>query len=124
MTRIPARLPAALRAHAAGVYAGEAATELLIAHHSWLRRSDFLTRFVHTSPGPADGAPVAAVDWPAAITALDTGCLPCSSGESRILKIVASLAEGIPVDLRDALTGLDATNLDLVAQAVRRAGGR
>jgi hypothetical protein len=124
MTAIPACLPAALRAHAEGAYACEAATELLIAHDSWLRRRDFLTRFVHTSSGSAGGTPVAAVDWPAAITALDAGHLPCSSGENRILKIIASLAEGIPVDLRDALTGLDASNLDLVTRAVRRAGGR
>jgi hypothetical protein len=123
MTITPTCLPAALRAHAEGTHACEAATELLIAHGSWLRRGDFLARFVHTSPGPAGGTSVAAVDWPAAIISLDAGYLPCSSGESRMLKIIASLAEGIPVDLRDALTGLDAVNLDLVTQAVQRAGG-
>jgi hypothetical protein len=43
------------------------------------------------------------IDWPAAVAALDTGGLPCSSGERQILRLAASLAEGIPVDLRDAL---------------------
>jgi hypothetical protein len=124
MTHTPAHLHTALRTHAKGLYADEAATELLIAHDSWLHRPDFLARFVDISPGLANGTPVAAVDWPGAITALDAGHLPCSSGEARILKITASLADGIPVDLRDALTGLDATNLDLIAQAVFHTGGR
>jgi hypothetical protein len=38
--------------------------------------------------------------------------------------VAASLAEGIPDDLRDALTGLNATNIGLVAQAVLHAGGQ
>jgi hypothetical protein len=37
---------------------------------------------------------------------------------------VASLAEGIPVDLRDALTGLDGHNAELVCHAVKHATGR
>jgi hypothetical protein len=32
-------------------------------------------------------------------------------GEQRMLKITASLADGIPVDLRDTLTGLDDSNI-------------
>jgi len=35
-----------------------------------------------------------------------------SGGEQRILRLSASLAEGIPVDLRDTSTGLDQTNLE------------
>jgi hypothetical protein len=35
----------------------------------------------------------------------------------------ASLAEGIPANLRDALAGLDTTNVGLVARAVLHAGG-
>jgi hypothetical protein len=64
-----------------------------------------------------------AIDWPAVITALDAGDLPCSGGEARILRLAASLAHGIPVDLRDALTGLDARNTDLIRQAVLHANG-
>ena len=63
-------------------------------------------------------------DWPAAIAALDAGALPCSGSEGQMLRIAASLAEGIPVDLRDALTRLDSDNLDLVVQAVFHTGGR
>jgi hypothetical protein len=57
------------------------------------------------------------------ITGLDQGHLPCSGSERRMLRIAASLADGIPVDLRDALTGLDARNTDLVRDAVTRATG-
>jgi hypothetical protein len=46
---------------------------------------------------------------------------PCSGGEQRMLRITASLADGIPVDLRDTLTGLDDRNLQLLITAIRRA---
>jgi len=49
---------------------------------------------------------VAVVDWPSAVAALGTS-LPCSGGEQRMLRVTASLADGIAVDLRDTLTGLD-----------------
>lgn len=120
----PQRLPAALRDHARGLLAAEAAVELLIAHRLWLRRSDFVDGHVDTAPAVGNHTSMACIDWAGAITALDTGTLVCSSGEGRMLRISASLAEGIPVDLRDALTGLDADNLDLVIQAVLHTGGR
>lgn len=41
-----------------------------------------------------------------------------------MLRIAASLADGIPLDLRDALTGLDTDNLTLVAQAILHTGRR
>lgn len=63
------------------------------------------------------------VDWQAVVTALDAGRLPCSGSEGQVLRIAASLAEGIPVDLGAAVTGLDQTNLGLVAAAVLAAGG-
>jgi hypothetical protein len=40
-----------------------------------------------------------------------------------MLGITASLAAGIPVDLRDAVTGLDGRNARLVADAVLHASG-
>ncbi|MEZ0095255.1 hypothetical protein [Streptacidiphilus sp. EB129] len=123
MTPGPVQLHAALRAQVQGLYACEAATDLLIAHASWLHRGDFVNGFVHTGPGLTSGVPMAAVNWPEAITALEEGRLPCSGGERRLLKIVASLAEGIPVDLRDTLTGVDAATISLVAAAVLHAGG-
>jgi hypothetical protein len=59
-------LPAALRAGAEGLYALEAATVLIIAHGTWLKRDDF-------SCSVDRGAGTAAIDWEAAITALDAG---------------------------------------------------
>jgi hypothetical protein len=52
---------------------------------------------------------IAAIDWGAAITALQVGELPCSGGERRILQLSASLAAGTTVSLRDTVTGLDRT---------------
>ncbi len=52
-----------------------------------------------------------AIDWNAATAALHAGELPCSGGERRILHLSASLAAGIPADLRDAVTGLDDGNI-------------
>src|SRR5215467_5323949 len=117
----PATLAAGIRAHAQGLCCLEAAAELLIAQ-SWLHRDDFTSRFVTAHPGVGSGQPVAVIDWPAVITALGSG-LPCSGGEQRMLKITASLADGIPVDLRDALTSLDNTNLQLLITAIRRTAG-
>jgi len=118
-----AGLPAALRAHARGLHCREAAVELLIGHACWLRRGDFLHNFLHIATGLIDGTPMAPIDWPEAIAALDRGQLPCSGGEARMLRLAASLAAGIPVDLRDALTGLDSHNAQLVSQAVEHATG-
>lgn len=113
-----------LRTSARGLCALQAGTELFIRHATWLHRSDFRDRFVHLETSLTDDAELATIDWPAAITALDTGDLPCSSGEGRMLRLAASLVEGIPVDLRDTLTGIDARNLDLVSQAVLNTAAR
>jgi hypothetical protein len=117
-------LATALRTQAQGIYCQEAAAELLIAHRSWLRRIDFTEPFVHIRNGVADGRDMAIIEWAEAITALHAGQLPCSGGEHRILRIAASLACGIPVDLNDVLTGLDNANLNLVARTVMHAGGQ
>jgi hypothetical protein len=114
-------LAAALRTHAVGLYPAEAVAELVISHATWLLRRDFTTRFVHLAT--ADETAMAYIDWPDAIAALDSGQLPCSGGEARILRIAASIADGIPVDLRDALTGLDGGNAHLLARALLHATG-
>lgn len=124
MTPAPGPLYAALRAQAEGLHACEAATELLIRQGSWLHRADFIKEFVHTDTGPIGGIMMSAIHWPEAITALEAGRLPCSGGERRMLRIAASMADGVPVSLQDALTGLDSTNINLVASAVLHAGGR
>jgi hypothetical protein len=121
MTR-PADHTAALRAHANGIYPLEAGMELIIKHASWLRRSDF-TAFIDTGPGPLTATYLAWVDWQAATNALNSGDLPCSDSEAGILRLAASMASGIPVDLRRALTGLDDRNACLVRHAVQHSTG-
>ena len=69
------------------------------------------------------GQPLAAVDFVAVAGALEAGVLPCSGGEGRVLRIAASIAEGVPVDMREAVTGLDEGNAVLAAAAVLRAAG-
>jgi hypothetical protein len=66
---------------------------------------------------------VAAVDFAAAADAVQ-GMLPCSDGERQVLLVAASIAEGIPVDLREAALCMDAANAARAAQAVCRAAGR
>jgi hypothetical protein len=66
---------------------------------------------------------VAAVDFAAAADAVQ-GVLPCSDGERQVLLVAASIAEGIPVDLREAALCVDAANAARVAQAVCHAAGR
>ncbi|HEY6796136.1 MAG TPA: hypothetical protein VI248_15785 [Kineosporiaceae bacterium] len=116
-----ASLHAALRAHADGINPGEAAIELLINHGCFLARHDFRDRFIRLAT--IDGTTTADLDWPAAAEAAHHGGLPCSSSERQILQIAASLADGIPVNLRDSLTGLDHRNLHLVVTAILHAAG-
>lgn len=113
------RLSAALQANAKGLLCAEAAVDLLIQQQSWLHRRDFVDSYIDTDT-PTN---TASVDWTGAIAALEAGRLPCSSGEGRLLRIASSLAEGIPIDLHDAITSLDATNTALVAHAIYHAAG-
>ncbi len=108
-----------LRAWARGIYPDEAGAEMLIGHAVFLDRADFTSRFISI---PGGGAGLAVIDWQAAIAALDDS-LPCSAGENRMLRLAASLAAGIPVNLRDALTGIDDRGIQLVINAVRHASG-
>ncbi|MGH3251886.1 MAG: hypothetical protein ACRDOI_37530 [Trebonia sp.] len=113
----------ALRAGAEGLYTAEAAAGLIIAHGTWLARGDF-ARFVHVGSSIAEpGIQLASIDWEAAITALDAGDLPGSSGEKRMLRLTASLAADIPVSLGEAITGIDRRNAGLLVKAVLHASG-
>jgi hypothetical protein len=67
---------------------------------------------------------MAAIDWDAAAASLASGTLPCSGGERRILLLSASLAGGIPIDLRNAATGLDHDNTARLITAIRHATGK
>ncbi len=69
------------------------------------------------------GAVIAAVDWEAAVAALEAGVLPCSGSEGQMLQLAASIAGGTAVDLGSALSGLDEGNVALVVSAVLRAAG-
>ena len=144
----PPRLAALLRETARGVYATEAATELLIAHDRWLHRGDFLAacvdlydvdgepiRYDPHSIGDVDGRPTlvltpsdpqvtvayARILWDQLPSFAEQS--PCSGSEGRILRLVAELAghdTGIPLD--ELLSGLDHTNgasvLDAIAHAL------
>jgi hypothetical protein len=109
---------------AKGLFSTEAAVELLIGHGSWLCREDFLEIAVEFGRGIGDGAVMAAVDWEAAVAAVETGRLPCSGGEGRILRLAASIAGGVAVDLGSVLSGLDERNVAGVARAVLHAAGQ
>jgi len=99
----------------------QAAVELLIGHRWWLVRDDFLS-YVEYCRG-FGGEAMAAIDWRAVWAAVQDGHLPCSRGEGQVLRFAVSIAEGIPVDLREIATGVDAANSVLVACAVLTAGG-
>jgi hypothetical protein len=115
-------LAAALQACASGLYPLEAGVALLASSGAFLHRSDFTTRFIEH--GASSGIAMAAINWGAAVTALDGGGLPCSGGERRLLMLSASLADGIPVDLRDAATGLDDRNIQRLLAAIIHASGK
>lgn len=102
---------AGLRAWAMGLYPTEAAVELLIrgfgARGPWVQPAEDGSRFY-----------------------LDTDLLlsegvegPYSGGERRVLAVVASLLGVAPVDLSEALPGLDREKVALVLAAVAHAAG-
>jgi len=112
-----------LLAHVRGLHHSMAAVELIIAHRCWLHRTDFRERFLFTTTDFDTGTTSTCIEWTCAVDALNQHDLPCSGSEARILRIAASIARGVPVDLRDALTELDTANTALIAQAVTRATG-
>jgi hypothetical protein len=116
------RLAAALHEHAAGITADTAAVDLIAAHRVWLTRPDF-GPYIQPGPCHPTAAPTALIRWPAAVTALGQGRLPCSSSEADILRIAASLGAGIPIRLRDVLGCLDHRNIALVTKAIALANG-
>jgi hypothetical protein len=78
---------------------------------------------VEFGQGIVDGSVLAAVDWEAAIAGLEAGRLPCSSSEGQMLRLAASIAGGVRLDLGSVLSGLDERNAWLVAAAVLHACG-
>jgi len=102
-----------------------AAVGLLVGHGFWLLEEAFVCRFVDIWASGVDGTLRACVDWQEAAAASQESwhLLRCSDAQGQVLRIAASIADGVPVDLRDALSGLEGPDLALVAGAVLRAGG-
>jgi hypothetical protein len=90
---VTSQLSAALRAAAAVIHPDEAAAGLIISHAAFLARDDF-TRHIETAACASDGTPMAWINRDAVITSPDSGRLPASGGEKRIVQIAASLAAG------------------------------
>jgi hypothetical protein len=120
---IPAdRLACLLRDAAAGMCADTAAVGLICRHGHFLHDPGF-RRIIAAGSSITTGQPLAVIRWNAAVHALQSGHLPCSGSERAILLIAASLAEGIPVSLRDNLGNLDRRNITLVTGAITAANG-
>ncbi|MEV5741603.1 hypothetical protein AB0L30_16280 [Microbispora rosea] len=119
----PGDLAEALRRWANGTYATEAAAELLIRHDYWPDRPDFRRLALRYVTKTSDGLPLAFIDWRAARAALKAGRLPCSSSEAAVLRLALSLATSAPVDLGEAVSSLDVTNIARVCAAIRHAAG-
>ena len=119
----PHALADTLIRHATGLTSDSAAAELIAAHHTWLTRTDFVTRYIHAGTRP-DRHPYAYIDWEHAITALDSQRLSCTPSEAAILRIAASLGDHhIPVHLARVLGSLDHANITRVTTAITRANG-
>ncbi len=121
---IPAdRLACLLRDAAAGMLADMAAVDLICAHGHFLHHPGF-RRIIAAGSSITTGQPLAVIRWNAAVTALDTGRLPCSGSEAAILRIAASIAEpGLLVSLHACLGSLDRRNITLVTGAITAANG-
>jgi hypothetical protein len=105
------------------VFCAEAAIELLIGHRNWLLRDDFVSEFVVVLEHTETERPRAFVDWAGSVRALESGRLCCSSSEGQMLRLAAGIVEGIAVDLREVVCGLDATNALSAARALWHAAG-
>ncbi|MCI3274556.1 hypothetical protein [Streptomyces cylindrosporus] len=114
-------LEAVLRQTADGNLRMKAAVDLLSEHGVWLAR---LAKRTDLFAADEDTHEVYDLDWPAIATAVNDLALPATGSELRILGLAASLASDAPVRLGDAVTGLDATNLRLVLDAIAMANGR
>ena len=115
----------ALLRGASGMRTAEAFIRLLLAHGVWPVRLA-AAEFVELSDEDEPEEPrYAWVGWRHAVAALEAGTLTGGSGsDNRVLRIAASLSElGVPVDLADAVTGLDRHNLALVLGALSHANG-
>ncbi|MXM69174.1 hypothetical protein GR925_38745 [Streptomyces sp. HUCO-GS316] len=120
----PEDLAEIAQARAEGSPAQSAAVHLLVQHGHWIARLAerpglLLIGYDEGKPEPYG------IDWPMVAALLAAKGLVGSSGELGILAIAASLADStVPVRLGDAVSSLDASNLDLVLKAIAQANGR
>ncbi len=118
-----AQLACLLADTAAGLCADTAAVALIAGHGHFLHQPGFRRVIAAGSP-VLTGEPAAVIRWRAAVHALDTGRLPCSTSEEAVLRIAASLGDpAIGVHLRQVLGGLDRRNITLVTAAITAANG-
>jgi hypothetical protein len=114
---------ALLRA-AVGDYAAEAAVLLLANSGHWLPQLQAARLITIALDGEAvDDGPWAAVQWGDLDRALRTGAISGSSGQLRLLRAAASLADGQPIDLADLTAGVDRPELTLLLAALAHAAG-
>lgn len=116
-------LNAALLRAADGLYPLEAGVQLLVAHGFWTQQL-WGAGLIETSvDGGATQPLYAEVRWSQAVDALENGGLAGGGSDRRILRVAASLAGGVRLDLSDAVCGLDRGNLHLALRAIWQANG-
>ena len=121
---MPATQLACLLYDAATGICADVAAVMLIDRHGHFLHDPAFRRIIAAGSSITTGEPLAVIRWQAAIHALDTGRIPCSSSEQAILRIAASLGDdAAPVRLRHVLGSLDSRNLALVTDAITAANG-
>ena len=121
---LPAGQLACLLYDAAEGMCADVAAVMLIDRHGHFLHEPAFRRIIAAGSSITTGQPLAVIRWKAAIHALDSGQLPCSTSEQAILRIAASLADpGIAVNLRENLGSLDQRNIALVTDAIKAANG-
>lgn len=121
---LPASQLACLLYDAADGLCADVAAVMLIDRHGHFLHQPAFRRLIAAGSSITTGQPLAVIRWNAAIHALESGQLPCSSSEQGVLRIAASLADpGIAVRLRENLGNLDARNIALVTDAITAANG-
>ncbi|SCX60486.1 hypothetical protein SAMN03159343_4105 [Klenkia marina] len=127
----PVDLESALLRTAVGDYTAEAAILLLANAGHWLpalAAADLIAVESDEDPtapptGEVPGVGWAAITWTDLDAALRASRIEGSSGQLRILRAAASIADGQPLDLGDVASGLDRRHLQLLLAAISHAGG-